>query len=344
MLKKLRFWLGLGITGLFLFLFFYRADFSEIGAALGQAQYWLLAPAVAVYFLTMAVRSWRWAWLLRPLGRFSFTELFLVLILGYTVNNLLPLRLGELGRAYLVGRGHGTSKLAALGTIALERVWDGLALLLFILVVSFVLPLEGWLQDLAQLMGLLLGLLFAVFLALVISPRLSEGALGLVGRLVPGRLGERVAGYGRSFLVGLEGLRHPRELAVVLSLSVLVWLGEALVFVVMAQAFSLQVSFPVLLLTTAVANLATVLPSSQGGIGPFEWAGKTVLALFGVAGPTAAAYVIALHATLMVPLTAVGLLYMARKNLGLGDITAPREAAQGLEVSKEPNPKGTGRP
>ncbi|MBI4217149.1 MAG: flippase-like domain-containing protein [Chloroflexi bacterium] len=332
MLKKLRFWLGLGLTSFFLFLLFYRTDFSEIGAALRQAQYWLLAPAVAVYFLTMVMRSWRWAWLLRPLGRFSFSELFAVLILGYTINNLLPLRLGELGRAYLVGRGHGTSKMAALGTIALERVWDGLTLLLFILVVSFILPLDGWLQDSARLMGLLLGLLFVAFLALASSPRLEEVILGLTRRLLPGSLGERVAGYARSFMVGLEDLRRPRDLAVVLFLSVLVWLGEALVFAVVAQAFSLQVSFSVLLLTMAVANLVTVLPSSQGGIGPFEWAGKTVLVLFGAAGPTAAAYVIVLHATFMVPLTLLGLLYLAWRHIDLGELTAPSpEAALGLE-------------
>src|SRR3990172_5613676 len=137
-----RLWLGLGGTGLFLGLFFWRTDLGELGDALAQAIYWWVVPAVAIWFLSAAFRSLRWHYLLRRLASLSTRSLYPIVIIGCMANNLLPLRTGELVRAYVLGERHGVSKMSTLGTIAVERVFDGVVLVGFLVVAGAVLRLH----------------------------------------------------------------------------------------------------------------------------------------------------------------------------------------------------------
>src|SRR3972149_956204 len=120
-----RLWLGLGGTGLFLGLFFWRTDLGELGDAQAQANYWWVIPAVAIWFASAVLRSLRWHYLLRGLTTLSTATLSPIVIIGYMANNLLPLRTGEFVRAYVLSERHQVSKMSTLGTIAVERVFDG---------------------------------------------------------------------------------------------------------------------------------------------------------------------------------------------------------------------------
>ena len=137
-----RLWLGLGGTGLFLGLFFWRTDLGELGDSLEQADYWWVVPAVAIWFVSAAFRSLRWHYLLRRLANLSTRTLYPIVIIGYMANNLLPLRTGEFVRAYVLGERHGVSKMSALCTIAAERVFDGVVLVGFLLAAGAVLGLN----------------------------------------------------------------------------------------------------------------------------------------------------------------------------------------------------------
>src|SRR3989304_5901042 len=98
-----RLWLGLGGTGLFLGLFFWRTDLGELGDALAQANYWWVVPAVAIWFVSAAFRSLRWHYLLHRLPNLSTRTLYPIVIIGYIANNLLPPRAGEPGRPHRLG-------------------------------------------------------------------------------------------------------------------------------------------------------------------------------------------------------------------------------------------------
>src|SRR3989304_1996633 len=165
-----RLWLGLGGTGLFLGLFFWRTDLGGLGDALEQADYWWVVPAVAIWFVSAVFRSLRWHYLLRRLANLSTRTLYPIVIIGYMANNLLPLRAGEFVRAYVLGERHGVSKMSALGTIVVERVFDGVVLVSFLLLAGAILGLNSELQVLAVVMSAAFVLLLALFFYIASSP------------------------------------------------------------------------------------------------------------------------------------------------------------------------------
>src|SRR5690242_1391340 len=129
---KLKFWLGLIVSLVFLYLAFQGQDFGKIGQALGEANYWWLLPALGAYFLGVYVRAIRWHYLLGPLKKVSVKRLFPVVVIGYMANDVLPVRMGEVVRAYVLGKRENVSKTGTLATIVVERIMDGITMLLFL--------------------------------------------------------------------------------------------------------------------------------------------------------------------------------------------------------------------
>ena len=141
-----RLWIGLAVSGLFLLLLLFRVDREEIVSALSNANYLYVVPAIALYFVAVYFRAIRWSYLLSPIGRFPVSRLFPVVIIGYMANNLLPARLGELVRSYYLARRETVSGSTALATVAVERLYDGVALLFFAAISAPALLLLGLFQ------------------------------------------------------------------------------------------------------------------------------------------------------------------------------------------------------
>ncbi len=352
MLKQRRFWLGLVVSLVFLYLFLQRVDFAATGRALAQANYLYIIPAVAVYFGAVWFRALRWRFLLQPLKETTTGRLYPVVIIGYMANNLLPVRLGELVRAYFLGTKENVSKTAALATIAVERVFDGIALLFFLAVVTPFISLGSFLNAFAGGRGipaeLFMGLLvapFALTLAALLvvsgSPVVRQKLINLAWRL-PARVADRAAGLVDLFIAGLAVLRSPWRLLGIFALSLPVWLAEAAMYLLIGYSFGLEASlgYPlalgVFLLVTSAANLVLILPSSPGGLGPFELATKITLVFFGVPDATATAYAIVLHAALLIPVIAMGLLFLWTENLSLADLTRERLTLKGAPSQAAP--------
>jgi uncharacterized protein (TIRG00374 family) len=310
--------LGLAGTALFLGLFFWRTDLSEVGDALAQANYWWVAPAVAVWFASAALRSLRWHYLLRGLGDLSTATLYPIVVIGYMANNLLPLRTGELVRAYVMGERHGVSKMSTLGTIAVERVFDGVVLVSFLLLGGAILGLSGELGMLAAVMAVAFALLLGVFAWFASSPPLARRWIERLVGLLPVVLQQSTHRLVDSFLEGLRGLQSARLVALVLATSLAAWLLEALMYYLVGLSFDIGEGFAAYLMVAAAANLAITLPSTSGGIGPFELLAKETLTFLGVASATAGAYAVALHGLLLLPVIVAGLFFLWAINLSLG--------------------------
>jgi uncharacterized protein (TIRG00374 family) len=346
LLKSYRVWLAIGVSLLFLGLFFSRIDLGQTWEKLGEADYFLLIPAILLYLGAVYFRTLRWQYLLSPVKTLAVARLYPVVIVGYMANNLLPVRLGEVVRAYYLGEREKISKVSALATIAVERVFDGLTLLFFAAVVSLFLPLVGLLHGLGERAGipwLLLVLamsmpfiLVAVFMVVASSsPRWLEALVDRITGLLPGQVGSRVNGLAHLFIDGLVVLQSPRRLVAVFLLSMPVWLMEVLMYYILAFSFDLNKVFSltemvwVILLVTSVSNLATAVPAAGGGIGAFEVASAATLTLLGVESATAGAYTIVVHTALLVPVTLLGLVYLWMDNMSLGQLTRESRAQSG---------------
>ncbi|MBI4338382.1 MAG: flippase-like domain-containing protein [Chloroflexi bacterium] len=323
-----RFWLGLGASAFFILLLLWRIDLRDTAQALIAANYYLVLPAIGLYFLALFFRTIRWGVMLRPLKEIGFGRLFPVMSVGYMANNLLPVRLGELVRSYYLGEREGVSKSATLATIAIERVLDGVVLLLFLVVLSVALPVSGLVRDLAEDTGvpwaLMVGIAtlpFVVALGLLVlgafRPKAVLGWLQVAFSPLPQGIRGKLSDLAALFFSGLAVLRDPRRFAALALLTVAVWLGEMAMYFAVGLAFGLTdylggagSMLAAMLAVTATSNLATSLPSSQGGIGPFELFAAGTLVVLGAPREAATAYAVALHVALLVPVTLLGLAYL----------------------------------
>ena len=254
MLRSRRVWLGFAISLAFLALFFYQTDWDEIRDAFTRANYAIALASLPVYFAGIWVRTVRWQYLLRPVARVKAGRLYPVVIIGLMANNLLPARAGELVRAYVLGERERVSKAASLGTIAVDRLFDGLTLVPLLLIVipfvsrseEFPLPVVDWtinLMQLAVVMAALFGAALIVLMLLAFSQGLRDQADRLVHRLTPERLRPSVEGLAHSFFAGLDSLRSPVDLTVAWAMSTLSWLLEATMYYMVGLAFDVDVGF-----------------------------------------------------------------------------------------------------
>ena len=151
-------------------------------------------------------------------------------------------------------------------------------------------------------------------------------------------LKRRMDGAVDRFLDGLASLRSLRDMLMTLATSIVIWLTETTKYWFVMHAFPFEVSFFVLMLMTAVVNLATTLPSSPGYVGTFDAPGIEILRVFGVGQNTAASYTLVLHAALWLPITLLGFYYMARTGVRWSDFKRATQVAQQPEPELEAAP------
>jgi len=335
-MKRWQFWIGVLFSIAFLWLALRGLSISEFLAALPGIKYWWLIPGVAVYFLGVWARTWRWHYLLRPIKAVSTRELFPAVCIGYAGNNIFPARAGELLRAIVLKRQQEIAVSASLATIIVERVFDGVVMLMFVFLnLSELVGLTGGSGFIGSIQTLALvgtaafiGALGLFLLAAMFPDKAQTGVVLLSRWLIPARVRDRVLGFSERFLGGLEALRSPRDVLMVFITSIVIWLLETGKYWLVMQAFPFEVSFFALMLMNGIVNLATTIPSAPGYIGTFDAPGIAVLQAYGVEKAIAVAYTLVLHAALWFPITALGLYYMAKEGISWGqDIDQMRAEA-----------------
>jgi uncharacterized protein (TIRG00374 family) len=328
--KRWQFWLGMAISAFFLWDALRGLRLEEVWSALRNARYGWLLPGVAVYFVGVWARAWRWHYLLRPLKRISTRNMFPIVTIGYMGNNIYPARAGELLRAYVLRRSQGVPISASLATIIVERVLDGVVMLAFVFLnlhelasLSADSGFAGSIRTLA-LVGTIVFLgAVMVFVLMAIFTERSQRILGwFIDRLVPARFRPGLLEFSSRFLGGLASLRSPADVLMVLATSIVIWLLETGKYWFVMHAFPFQVSFFALMLMNGIVNLATTIPSAPGYVGTFDRPGIAVLEAYGVAKPLATGYTLVLHAALWLPITVLGAYYMTREGLSWSGVQA----------------------
>ncbi len=288
----------------------------EVWQGLREANYWWLIPGIIVYFFAVWLRTFRWHYLLRPVKTVSLRSLFPVVTIGYMGNNIFPFRAGEVIRAYLLRGKEDVSASASLATIVVERVFDGITMLVFVFAVLPLVPTNEFLSRLLPFMSFLFFGALAAFLLIASSPQRTERVYqSFVSKLVPQRWRDQVSGLLERFIEGLQVLRSWRDILLIMGISILLWLVEAWKYWFVMQGFAFDQPFYVLVFTCAIVNLATTIPATPGYLGTFEVAGIESLVLFGVPRHMATSFMLALHAALWFPITAVGAYFAWRESI-----------------------------
>jgi uncharacterized protein (TIRG00374 family) len=333
-LKRWQFWLGVAISAVLIGWTLRGFKLADAWEAIQHANYLWIIPGVLVYFFgAVWARTWRWHYLLRPLKRVPLGKLFPIVVIGYMGNNVYPARAGEFIRAYVLKRNENVSASASFATIVVERIFDGIMMLIFVLVTLPLAPtLPDWLRQVVVLGSVAFFGALLVFLALASAPKRFAAVYNWVTvRFVPARLRSGVVGILDRFVEGLACLRSPFDLLMIFVTSLVIWLTETVKYWFVMHAFpghGFPVSFFALMLMNGVVNLATTIPSAPGYVGTFDTPGIEILKVFGVEAATAAGYTIVLHVALWLPITLLGAWYLAREGLRWSDFKQAEQLRQ----------------
>jgi glycosyltransferase 2 family protein len=334
--SRWRLLLGLGVSAVFLYITLRGLKLSEFVHYVLGANYVWIVPGVAVYFLGVWARTWRWHYMLRHIKPIPLYPLFRLQCIGYMGNNVLPARAGEVLRSVVLKQEYDVPISTSLATVLIERLFDGLTMLLFVFVALPFVPFDSdalttYRPVIIGFTVLFVGALVAFLLVAArpaVARRLYEPP---VRRLLPHGAQLRVLEVADRFVSGLESLARGREVFMIFATSIVVWLCETGKYWFVMHAFPFTVSFVTLMLMNGVVNLATTLPAAPGYVGTFDAPGIAVLVAAGVVRPIAAAYTVVLHVALWLPVTLLGAFYLWRSEINVAQARVEAERARSEE-------------
>jgi hypothetical protein len=321
--------IGIAISVIMLILLFRNIDFSDLGNALAEANYWWLLPNIALVIFAMHQRAYRWKFMLNPIKPVPFSKLLSATCIGFMANNVLPLRLGEFARAYSLSyQDRDITKSASLATIFIERMVFDLVILLAIfglVVYGSHLPEQESMANgaLIAIIFALVGILFV--LALAIRPEKSGQMITRMMPFLSAPLRHKIETTIIKFSRGLAFVRRPRDLGMVSLLTVVLWvlMGLSNWFVFRAFGFDsapfnapLSASFVLLV----VVSISILVPSSPGFVGVYHAGTVWTLINYGVDKEHALSFALVLHAAQYIPITLMGFYYLRKAHLSLSTL------------------------
>lgn len=313
--------LGLIVSGVSLYIAIQNLQPREVWLAFKQAHYLWIAPAVVLYLLALVARTVRWRILLSSERRIPLRELLPTMAMGRGANNIYPFRAGEIVRVLLLKQRNDISAAAGLASILVERIFDGLTMISFLILAGLIGGIPDYLRYLLWtaigVFGAALGGIYAIVLWPEPIGRLAER---LIVRFTPRRFHSRLLDIAERFIGGFASIRSVWTLTRVLIFSIAVWSAETFSYRLLMNSFGFSVDFHHLLLMSGAANLGTALPSGPGNVGTFDAPSILVLTRVGVLQDTAASYQLLLHAVLWCTETFAGLWFMWRSGLRKADL------------------------
>jgi len=310
---------GYAITIVCLVWVFHDVRIGELVSSMATINWWWVAGAVFLDILSYMSQGMRWSLLLRPTGRISTFRAAQAVYAGLFVNEVLPMRLGELLRIYLVSHWVQARFAAILPSILVERFFDAIWLALTFGMTVLIVPLPQYLVDAEEILGFTALTLTALFIILVfykkrdksIGPDHSSRYWRLVRWI--SRLSEKVA-------VGVRDIGRSRFFYSSFGISLLLLLGQILSYWFVMLAYGLKLSFWHGAAVFLIVHIGTVIPSAPSNVGTYQFFTVFGLTLFGIDKALATSFSVVVFLILTIPLWIIGLLVFMRLGLSLKKI------------------------
>ena len=325
---------GLAISGAALALTLRGKDLGLIGEQVRRADYRWLWPYVAILLVIHLVRTVRWGLLLEPVAKVPFGRLNAASAVGIMGLVVLPFRLGEFARPYLVAERPHLRVSAALSSVVVERVADGLVTALLLILTLLAVP-EGTRGLRAfRVAGVAVFLAFALLLVFLLfayrhRPRAVRVTHRLLDPLSP-RLAARAAGMMDAFIDGLRLVPSRRKVALFFALTFVYWALNGLGIQVFARAFGLDLPLRDAYTVLGVLVVGVMIPAGPGMVGTFQAAVLAGLSLFGPVGERELAFANVMWAVQFGQQVLTGLVFLPSRHVKLSRLAqASREAELG---------------
>jgi len=345
-----RAYLGIGITAFLLWFVFRDLSWTEVWFEVQRANLWLLTGAVGIVTGTFFLRALRWKILLHPVcPDTTLHSRFAAVNIGFMVNNLLPVRVGEFARALALARMEPVSTSAAFGSLVVERFLDAMAIFLLMLVaiaapgfppepIVWGVSLGVWIR----LATMILGLVLSLMVLILIFPKALVRVVGAFAKFLPGKLQDLVVEVMESFLDGFKVFRNPRLLIMAVLWSLGIWAWHSLGFWMAFRAFGIELGYDAALFVNATVALVVGVPAAPGFFGTFHTGAFGGLAVYGIPEAKAGAFAAGFHLGGFIPVTLIGLFFAWRLGLTFKDMEAGGTQVAETVGECHPGPSGPG--
>jgi uncharacterized membrane protein YbhN (UPF0104 family) len=298
--------IGIGISIICVAIVVHGIEWSAVGGALRRTNLLLILPALALLAVLFLLRAHRWQRLVNPIVVLPLRPFWSASLIGFMANDILPLRVGELARAYALAHLTPVPISTALATSVLERVWDAVALGVVTIFTLSQFPLPHWVARTNA------GLLAACVVILSGGAWLARG-----GEQGFAWLPARFAGLAERFVSGLRSLRSMSALLWVLLLSFAIWFMLVGYYWVLLHACGFSLPFTAALLVTVFTVFAAAVPAAPGFVGTYQYAVILALSFFSVPKAEALGFSIIAHLAQLIPVIIGGLIALVRARLPL---------------------------
>jgi len=306
--------IGLAVTVIFVWLLVSGLDVAALGHAFAKLSMPLLVLALVFLSAGYALRIVRWWWMLRVLQpSLPLKACAWPFLTSIAVNNILPFRAGDALRVFGFRRQLQSPAVRVLGTLIIERMLDLLALLGFFFIGLLGLPADVFSESFVRIATWLAGLSVAGLLLLVLITPWFGRIIDRIAEqdfLARRNLSDVVARHGSHFISALALVRSPSRLLGLLGLSIITWGFEGAVFATVAAAVSAGVDPLGPWFSLGTGTLATLIPSSPGYVGTFDYFAAQGLAAYGADAEISVAFALTVHVVLWLPLTVAGIGYL----------------------------------
>ncbi|MGE4055191.1 MAG: lysylphosphatidylglycerol synthase transmembrane domain-containing protein [Vicinamibacterales bacterium] len=327
----------LALAALLLAVFLRNVDIRGVAGEILRAEPGWLLLSLLTMVANLAVRAWRWQYLLEPLAPTTFANAFRATAVGFAANSVLPARAGEVIRPYFLARQQHMSATGAFATIILERLLDMVTVLVLLAAYVFVFGRDldatnpvafaavKWAGATAAAAAVLA--LVGLFV-LAGHPVWITQSLSRLEHVLPSKLAGMVARVTEKFARGLGAIRRPGRLLVALVLSAPLWLCISLGIWAAARAFRLAVPFAGAFLIQAFLVIGVAVPT-PGAVGGFHEAFRVgVTTFFGADNSAAVGAAIVLHIFSIGPALLLGLVFAAQEGLNVAGMRRLADQAE----------------
>ena len=291
------------------YLAFRNVHLQDVIAGIRQADWISIAIVIVLIVGAQVLRSSRWGLLLEPLETFSQRLLLPITCIGFLFVWILPARLGEITRPYLLQQNSKLGLSPAMGSIVLERLIDATFLVVLLTICLPALQLPGMI--LSAFKGFVLIILAAVVLVLLWSlPSFRQRFFQVVSKVLPTSWLEFLTGVADTFYSGMQAVMSGKKLLLILALTSVIWGAALAAFLVLFRSMDLHLGLLAGITLLVLICLGIALPAAPGFIGNYHYACLVALGMFGVAKDTALAYAILVHFLTIAVLVAMGLFFI----------------------------------
>lgn len=329
-----KFWLGVGISIFFMVLLFRKIDFNQLWSALVKVDYRFILLAVACTFFSYFLRAVRWHFLLIPEKRIPLSSLYPATIIGYMANNVLPARLGEFVRAFVLAQREGLQTPTVFASLVIDRLFDGFTVMLILLFTLFTLRLPQGLAEAGSILrtgGVVTFIMYAGVVAfLVLLKHQTIRTLSWTGAILkpfPKALSDRIIPLLGSFISGIKMSSNCSHILAVLVTSLLVWVFCIIPVDLVLQGFGIDLPITASMFILVLLVFAVMVPASPGFIGTYHYACFKGLSVFGIADSTSVSIALVLHSTAFFPVILAGAYHLWRGKISLRAVRKGGEAA-----------------